>query len=33
MIPPELGYPDGNDVIEPGETLVFVVDVLTVTGP
>jgi peptidylprolyl isomerase len=33
VIPPELAYPDGSGVIQPGETLVFVVDVLTVTGP
>jgi len=33
VIPPELAYPDGSDPIKPGETLVFVVDVLTVTGP
>ncbi len=33
VIPPELGYPDGNGQIQPGETLVFVVDALAVTGP
>jgi len=33
VIPPELGYPDGQGVIQPGETLVFVVDALAVTGP
>lgn len=33
VIPPDLGYPDGQGVIQPGETLVFVVDALAVTGP
>ncbi len=33
VVPPELGYPDGRGVIQPGETLVFVVDALAVTGP
>ncbi len=33
VVPPELAYPDGSDEIQPGETLVFVVDVLTVTAP
>lgn len=31
-IPPALGYPDGRGEIKPGETLVFVVDLLEVSS-
>lgn len=31
VIPPALGYPDGRGEIKPGETLVFVVDLLQIS--
>ncbi|MEU5695972.1 FKBP-type peptidyl-prolyl cis-trans isomerase [Actinosynnema sp. NPDC020468] len=30
VVPPDKGYPEGNGAIQPGETLVFVIDALKV---
>ncbi|MFI9816766.1 FKBP-type peptidyl-prolyl cis-trans isomerase [Saccharothrix variisporea] len=32
VVPPEKGYPQGNGSIQPGETLIFVVDAVKVQG-
>ncbi|QFZ22034.1 FKBP-type peptidyl-prolyl cis-trans isomerase [Saccharothrix syringae] len=32
VVPPDLGYPNGRGEIQPGETLVFVVDAVEVQG-